>query len=337
MLTLVLFVVLLLILIIPHEFGHMIMAKICGVYVSEFSVGMGPCLFRKKFGETEYQIRALPLGGYCRMLTGDEEGEDSSNPRAMNNKTASQKLAILCAGIVMNVLIAWIILVGIMAYNGVTTTTLQESTKGSPAYEAGVRAGDKVVSINENETNSWADVSTELSKVGKDDIVEMVINRDNQLKTYYMPTQFDEKNDRYIVGIVAGISKKPSAVISAGTQATVRMNSQIVNGYLSILKGDAGKDDIGGPIKIVQVVDQAKDYGIQTYLLLIAMISLNLAIFNIIPIPSLDGARMLFVIVRKLSGNRISNEMENVVHLAGMLFLMGLVIFVTVNDVMSIF
>lgn len=337
MLTLILFVVMLLILIIPHELGHMIMAKVCGVYVSEFSIGMGPRLFSKKIGETEYQLRLLPLGGYCRMLSGDEEGEDPNNPRAFNNKTAGQKLAILCAGVVMNVFIAWAILTGIMAYYGVVSNVLSEVPKDGPAYEAGVRAGDKVVDINGNKVKTWTDVQTELSEIGKDDQVEMTVERDGMFKTYYMPTEYDKANDRYVTGIVGSISKAPIDVINAGTEATVRMNSQILNGFLSIIKGDVGKDAVGGPVKIVQVVDQTREYGIQMYLLLIAMVSLNLAIFNITPIPSLDGARMLFVIVRKLSGNRISNDMENAVHVIGMLFLIGILIFVTVNDVMSIF
>ena len=337
MITAVLFIVLLLVLVIPHEAGHMIVAKLCGVCVEEFSVGMGPCILKKKIGETLYSLRLLPLGGFCRMRNGDEEGSDPDDPRAFRNKTAAQKIAILCAGIMMNVILAWIILTGIAAYTGVATNTLSDVVKGSPAYEAGISAGETIVEINGSKTPLWADTLEELSYVTEDELVEMKLKSESRVRTVFVTPEYDSKNDRTYIGIVCSVSRNPVVVARAGLESTVELNSAIVNAFLELFRGKADKDSVGGPVKIVQVVDEARSYGALSYLMLVAMISLNLAIFNILPIPSLDGARILFVIVRLLSGGRITEDMENYVHVAGMLFLIMLMILITVKDIMGLF
>lgn len=334
--TLILFVIMLLVLVIPHEAGHLIMAKICGVYVEEFSVGMGPRLFARQIGETQYTLRLLPLGGYCKMLSGDEEGTNPNDSRAFNNKSAAQKLAILCAGIVMNVLIAWVLITGILASVGVATNVLSDVVKDSPAYEAGLRAGDKVTAVNGHKSRMWSDTMQELSLISDGDVVEITVDRDNASKTFYMNPVYDEKNERYIVGIACSVSRNPIDVFVGGVNSTVSMNSQILQAFKTIITGQADKDAVGGPVKIYQVVDQTKSYGLKSYLSLIAMISLNLAIINTLPIPSLDGARMLFVILRKLSGDRLSYDKENIVHFMGMFFLLMLFVMITANDIIGL-
>lgn len=337
MLTAILFVIMLLVLIIPHEAGHLIMAKICGVYVEEFSVGMGPKLVGKKLGETEYSLRLLPLGGYCKMRSGLEEDAKEGDPRAFRNKTDLQKIAIMCAGIVMNVFLAWVILTGMLAVNGVAVNKLSDVTKGGPAYEAGVRTGDRITAVNGHECDFWSDTIVELSKMEKDEIIELEVSRDGSHKTFYMTPEYDEASDRMIVGIVSGVSREPITVMRAGLRSTVEMNSQILGALRDVIRGTAPEGSIGGPVKVVQVVNQTTSFGARYYLMILAMISLNLAIFNLLPIPSLDGARILFVVVRRLSGGRITEDMEAYVNVLGMMLLLGIFVLITINDITSLF
>ena len=162
--TAILFVVMLLILVIPHEWGHLIVAKLCGVKVNEFSVGMGPLLFKKQKGETQYSVRLLPLGGYCAM-----EGEESAvdDPRSYSSKTPLQKIAILLAGVTMNVIIAILVITLAYAISGMPSNTLSAITPDSPAAAAGIQAGYKIIQIDGADTRTWDDVITAIDDITK--------------------------------------------------------------------------------------------------------------------------------------------------------------------------
>lgn len=334
MITAILFVVMLLVLIIPHELGHMIVAKLCGVQVNEFSVGMGPLIYQKQKGETMYSVRLLPLGGFCQM---EGEDEESENPRAFNNKKPSQKIAVLLAGVMMNVLLAILIVFGVLTASGIPTTTLDQVQKGSPAYEAGLREGDKIVAIDGNETKTWSEVVMAITEFHEGDTLEISTIRDGNSQLRFVTPSYNEETERYTIGVVAGVTKNPAKVLPYSLQYTKNMNSAVIQSFMMLFRGELSKDDVSGPVGMVKVVDQTRSYGATSYLLLLAFISLNLAIFNILPFPALDGGRILFVIIRMITGKAISDELEGTIHAIGMIILIGFFIFVTCNDVIKLF
>ena len=179
-----------LVLVIPHEFGHFIVAKLCGVQVNEFSVGMGPLLFSTKKGETQYSIRLFPLGGFCAMEGENVDDSEEYNPRALINKTWWQKLAVFSAGVVMNVLCAAIILTISYSISGIPTNVLSEVTQGMPAAEAGMMAGDKIIEIDGMAINGWSDVNAAGDKFAEGKAVAVTVLRDGEELEFSMVPKF---------------------------------------------------------------------------------------------------------------------------------------------------
>lgn len=334
MVTAILFVLMLLVLVIPHELGHMLVAKMCGVQVNEFSVGMGPLIYQKQKGETKYSIRLLPLGGFCQM---EGEDEESENPRAFNNKKPAQKIAVLLAGVAMNVILAVLIVFGVLTYNGIPVNTFREVQPNTPAYEAGLRAGDKVTKVDGIEVGSWVEFVDAIDSYHPGDKMEITAVRNGKEKDYFLTPLLDEKTNRYVVGVVADVTRNPIKVLPYSVSYTKELNSLILGSFKKLITGKLSKDEVSGPVGMVKAVDETRSYGFSSYLMLLAIVSLNLAIFNILPFPALDGGRIVFVIIRMITGKAITDEMEGTVHLIGMLLLIGLVVFVTFNDIMNLF
>ena len=323
----------LLVLIIPHEWGHLIVAKLCGVKVNEFSVGMGPLLFKKQKGETQYSVRLLPLGGYCAM-EGEEEAVD--DPRSYSSKTPLQKIAILLAGVTMNVLIAILAVTISYAVAGMPSTTLSQVTPESPAEIAGIQAGDKIISIDGVETKYWNDVVRVIDGYHEGDKMEIVYRRDGDTQTAFLTPAFDEKEQRYMVGIVAGVTRNPGMCITGGLTSTWEINKMMLGAFQSMIKRGVRKDDVTGPVGLVKAVNQTASYGVTSYLMLLALVSLNLAFFNIIPIPGLDGGKIFFILLKIISGGRINDDLEYKATLVGMALLIALFVFITYNDIMNL-
>ena len=324
----------LLVLIIPHEWGHLIVAKLCGVRVNEFSVGMGPLLFKKQKGETQYSVRLLPLGGYC-SLEGEEEAVD--DPRSYSSKTPLQKIAILLAGVTMNIIIAILAMTLAYAISGIPSNTLSAVTPDSPAAEAGLQAGDKIIEIDGTKIRDWDSVVTAVDGYHEGDKMEIVYRRDGKTQEVFLTPEFDEENQRYMVGIVAGSTRNPLMCIKSGFTSTWEMNKMMLMTFQSMIRKGVKSDDVAGPVGLVRVVGQASSYGIASYLMLLALVSLNLAIFNIIPIPGLDGGKIFFILLKLISGGRITDDMEYKATVAGMALLLALFVLVTYNDIMNIF
>ena len=323
----------LLVLVIPHEWGHMIVARLCGVRVLEFSVGMGPLIYKKQKGDTQYSVRALPLGGFC-MMEGEEEAVDS--PTSYSSKSYPQKIAILLAGVTMNVLIATVAVTIALCITGVVTTTLNSVVAGSPAAEAGLEAGDTIVSVNGNRTNTWDDVVEGISGY-KSGTLEIGYERDGKEYTADITPEYDKERETYVIGIVAGTTKNFFKCAARGPAATWELNKAMLSGFAMLFRGNLHKDDIAGPVGLVKVVNQAADYGVAPYLTLLALVSLNLALFNILPIPGLDGGKIFFILLKIISGGRINDDMEYKATLVGMAVFLTLFAVITVNDVMNLF
>ena len=332
--TAILFILMMLILIAPHEFGHFIVAKLCDVKVNEFAVGMGPLLFKKKKGETQYSLRLIPIGGFCAM-----EGEDNSsdNPRAFNNKSPLQRIAILLAGVTMNVVIAFLVCIIAVQISGVPVNTLDSVVKGSPAAIAGMQGDDKIIEIDGIETKSWDDVLTQIESYEKGNQLEVKVNRDGTVMDFDITPKYDKDRQGYTIGIVASVSKNPILAVKYGAETTVNLTREMFKSFQMLFAKGISKDDVSGPVGLVKIVGEASSAGVTSYLILLALVSLNLALINLIPIPGLDGGKLLFVILKWITGGKISDDMETKASIIGLLLLLSLFVLITINDVRNLF
>lgn len=329
--TLIYAIILFVLLIFPHELGHFLVAKAVGVKVNEFSFGMGPAIFQRQKGETLYSIRIIPIGGYCAM---EGENGDSDDERSFGKKPVWAKLSVLLAGAWMNILIAIIVLSLMMGIIGTPTTIVDQVKEGSPAYTAGIQTGDRIVEIDHKEIKEWKDVATIISEEKTN--TEVILHRDDrEIAVNVTPTEAED--GRMVIGVVAKNSHNAFTAISNGFKGTWNMTKGIFSSFKMLISGDAPASDIAGPIGIITMVNDTNQYGLYYFGFLIALISLNLAIINLLPFPALDGGRILFVFIRAITGRKITDEMEGKVHMIGMMLLIALLIFATWNDIARLF
>lgn len=325
--TIIYAIIMFCLLIFIHELGHFITAKACGVKVNEFALGMGPALFKKQKGETLYALRAIPIGGYCAMEGEDEESEDA---RAFNNKPAWKKAIIVVAGAAMNLLLCVLFLIIISLYTGTVTTTIDQVTDGSPAAEAGIRHGDKIVAVDNKPVEDWTQLVNAIA--GAEEQVRVKLERGGETLTVTSDLTKGE-DGRQVIGIVPVREHNVLAAIKTGTMNTWDMTKMMGQTFKQLFTGDVSVKELTGPVGIVYAVNDTAKYGFVYLLYLTALISLNLAIVNMLPLPALDGGRLLFIIVRKITGRAITDEMEGKVHFIGILLLFALMIYVTWNDI----
>lgn len=329
--TVVYAIILFVIMIFPHELGHFMVAKAVGVKVNEFAFGMGPVLLKRQKGETQYSIRLVPIGGFCAM---EGENEESDNSRAFNNKPMWAKIAVLAAGSTMNVIITVLVLSIMMGYVGSATTTIDEIMADSPASEAGIQVGDKVVSINGADVESWNDLTEEVGKSEKN--LTIVLERNGE-KQVVQATPEKNEEGRYVVGIMPEVSHNVFTAIKEGGKAAWNMLTAMFDMLGQLFTGRVPASELAGPVGIVTMVSETNTYGLWYFGSLIALMSLNLALLNLLPFPALDGGRIVLVVVRKLTGKIISDELEGKIHAVGMILLFGLMIFATWNDITRLF
>lgn len=325
-----------LILIAPHEFGHFIVAKLVGVKVNEFSIGMGPLLWQRQKGETKYSIRLIPIGGYNAM---EGEDEDSEDPRGFNNQPPLPRIAILLAGVTMNVLIAIIVCIIIMQIVGMPINTIDTVQKGTPAAIAGLQSGDKIVAVNGTETASWEEVTSAIDNYdpGKDGDISIGVKRGGKQETFDLVPEYNKDIERYAIGITCKVSHNPIRCFGSGCAMAWNINKLMFESFKMLIQGDVGADDVSGPVGLVKIVDQTSSQGIENYLLLLALVSLNLALINMLPIPALDGGKIIFVLLKVISRGRISDETEYRATILGFVLLMFLFAVITLNDIKNIF
>lgn len=330
--TIVYAIIIFCLLITVHEFGHFITAKAVGIKVNEFAVGMGPKLIGFGKGETSYSIRLFPIGGYCAM---EGEDEDSDDPRAFNHKGFWAKALVLVAGALMNAVLAVIILSAIIFSMGSPTTTLDKVTADGPAAKAGIVAGDRITAIDGKAVDSWEEISTDISSA-KGKTMEVTVKHENGTSETFTtrPTKNEEGNT--IIGVETRVEHKPMQFftsIGKGFQATGAMTKMMYEVLGKLVTGGASMNDLTGPVGIVKAVGDSAKLGFVNVAYLAALISLNLAIVNMLPFPALDGGRLLFLIIRIFTGKRISDSVEGKIHFVGIILLFALMIYVTVIDI----
>ena len=319
------------VLIFVHEFGHFIAAKACGVKVNEFSIGMGPAFFKKQKGETLYSLRIFPIGGFCAM---EGEDEESNDERAFNRKPAWQRAVVLAAGAFMNLLTAVILMIIIAFWSGQATTVVDEVLDDSPAYEAGLQSGDEIVAVNDSRINDWNDI---LAAIGgsKADSVELTVERNGRNISVTSAIEYDEEAGRSKVGIKPVVRHNIIESIGTGIKNTGNMTVMMYDIIKELITGGVSAKELSGPVGIVYAVNDTAKAGIIYVVYLSALLSLNLAIMNMLPFPALDGGRLLFLLIRKITGKRVTDEMEGKIHFIGIVLLMVLMVYVTWNDIVK--
>lgn len=328
-LTVIYAVLIFCLLIFVHEFGHFAAAKAVGVRVNKFALGMGPALLHFQGGETEYSLRLLPIGGYCQM---EGEDDDSDDPRAFHTKAAWQKAIVVVAGAAMNLLTCIIIITCMLAaMGGVGTTGIGSISPDSPAATAGLQPGDKIVDVNNKPVNSWKEI-TQIIVADQSTTVHFTVKRDGEILK--VDSGVAQASDGHkIVGISSALSKNPLLLLKSAAVSTVDMAGQMFSYLGQLVTGHGSMNDLVGPVGIVSLINDEAKQGLLAIANLTALLSLNLAIVNMLPLPALDGGRLLFLIIRKCTGKAITDETEGKIHLVGMMLLFGFMLFMVVKDV----
>lgn len=335
-------------IVLIHELGHFLFAKFNGIAVVEFSIGMGPRLFRIKKGETIYSIKAFPLGGSCMMLGEDEENPDE---RAFQNKSIPARMSVIAAGPVFNFILAFILAMILVGMSGYDTTLIKEVTDNSPAYEAGIRPGDKLLKINGENVSMYRDyiLYKLLRPDEKMNLVEF--SRVNpatgasEIQTVTVTPQYSAENGRYLIGIsITPLNIRVSSLGQLIKYGYMEMEYDVkltVKSLGMLFTGKASVNDLSGPVGIVVMIDDSVKAGLTVSLTAALMnvismcilLSANLGVMNLLPIPALDGGRLLFLIIEAVRGKRMDPEKEGLVNMISMAALMALMIFVVFNDI----
>lgn len=343
--TLIYFILILGITVFIHELGHFIFAKHAGIYVYEFSIGMGPQIFKfhRKNDETEYSIRLLPIGGYVQMAGEEiEADEDIPKEKQMTHKKWHQRFMTVIAGILFNFLLAIFIFFIVSLINGVPTetTTVADVSKNSAAFKAGLKSGDKILKINGTKIVS-SDHLMLLVQINGKDKMNMTILRDGKEKALQITPKEIKENDQ--VSYQYGFSLKNHLVhdfFSAVKYGFTKMFSLIHQMILIIaylLLGKLSISSLAGPVGIYTVVDQSAKAGILSLIYLLGFLSLNVGFINLLPIPAFDGGRLLFLIIEKIKGSPVKPKIENTIHAIGFVFLMVLMVVITYHDILRLF
>lgn len=319
-----------LMVVLFHEFGHFVAAKSVGIKVNEFSIGMGPKLFQKKKGETKYSIRILPIGGYVSM---EGEDENSKDPRSFNKAKPWARIITIAAGAIMNFVLAVIILIIVSYSIGFPSTTIKETIEGTPADNAGILSGDTIKNINGTEIDDWDSIVNAISNSNPEENMEIEVIRDGEIVKFTLKPSINSEDNRVTIGIVPEFERTVSAAIVDGLKRTGEMFQMMFDFISMIFKGQVTTKDISGPVGIIVTIGKATEYGILSLLNLMAFISVNLGVFNLFPLPALDGSRIVFVLIELIRGKPINPEKEGYIHFIGFVLLILLMIIVTYGDI----
>ncbi|WBW50672.1 RIP metalloprotease RseP [Peptoniphilus equinus] len=321
--TLIGSIIVFMLVITLHEMGHFFAAKKSGIKVNEFSIGMGPKLVQTRRGETDYSIRALPIGGYVAM---EGEEENSYDPRAFNNVSVYKRMAVVVAGVVMNFLLAVLAFTLVAALLGVQTNTIGEVIANSPADEAHLQPGDTIVAINSTAITDWEGVLKGISQSGGS--VDVTVQRDGANTTVRLTPL--EESGRRVIGIYAKEERNGIRAIESGFSQTFFVIKEVFTTLGTLITGKTDVKMLAGPVGVISIIGQETAKGFVYLLNILGLISANLAVINILPIPALDGGKLVFLIWEALTGKTLSEVWEQRITLVGMSLLFGLMLYVTV-------
>ena len=349
--TIVSFIVVLGVLVFFHEFGHFMVAKWSGMRVEEFAIGMGPRVLGTQYGETFYSIRAFPLGGFCK-LTGemplddefDEEEreiylEAKRNNKCFFQKSIAKRIAVVIMGPIMNFFLAALLFALIFGFYGQPAETVDQAIIGrvlpqQPAYSAGVKEGDEVLSLNGQRINNWQELASEINEHPQEKI-NLELKRDDKIINIKVTPRLDEKSGRGLIGIVPVVKRKKVGFLKSiwlGIQQTGLYIYAIAVGLWQMVTAQISAE-VSGPVEIAKMVGRASQTGMLRLLELAALISVNLGFMNLLPIPALDGGRLVFLGLEAVRGKPIDPEKEGKAHMVGFVLLILLLVVVTFKDI----
>ncbi|MFW6035754.1 MAG: RIP metalloprotease RseP [Halothermotrichaceae bacterium] len=348
MLTLISFILVLGILIFIHEFGHYITAKAVGIRVEEFALGFGPRLLSYKKGKTVYSIRGIPLGGFCKMTgevppdenMSEKEKEIYEEAREMgecfDQKSPWKRFAVIFNGPLMNFILAVLffslLFIGFgIPEKAVNSNIIGDINPGLPAAEAGLKIGDKIVRINDIQIKNWEDIDSVISNSGNKLRIEVI--RNGERKIFDITPKYIEQFDKFVIGIEGQTVRRYVGLVEGlklGFLQTWQTIKLLITGIIGMVTGQVSGDDIAGPVMIASLVGQAAEIGLKSVMELTALLSINLGLLNLFPVPALDGGHILFIFVELIRGKPLNSDKQNLINLIGLavlLLFMGFVIF----------
>jgi len=365
--TIIAGIVMLGILVFVHELGHFIVAKLSGVKVEKFSLGFGPKLIGRTYGETEYLISAFPLGGYVKMfgeggiveeaagqydMESGHSGEmleisEEDKARSFAHKSPLQRIAIVIAGPLFNIFFAWLVLIVLFMISYPVLTTRVKPLKDRPAAKAGLLPNDLIVEIDGKGVIEWEEIAPIIA-MSKGPI-KVMIERNGAMQTLQIIPDmgtihnlFGEPTRQPIIGVapvgeVKNISFPPMKAVVNGTKKTVYFVDITISSFAKLIQGIVPLKSIGGPIQIADLANQAAKQGSSNFFLLLALISINLGILNLLPIPILDGGHLMFNSIELITKRPVSQKIREYAQQIGIVLLLGLMILAFYNDIARYF
>lgn len=330
--TIVIAILMFTFLVLIHELGHFLTAKKLGVKAYELAIGMGPKIFGKRYKDTEYTLRAIPFGAYVRF--GDEEDslfEDGDN---FMNQSPLDRIKIIIMGPLVNLAAALLIMILVVFMMGVPMNKIGDLAQGMPAIEAGIEVGDRIIEIDGQKITDWQGVVEKISDNTAAPIKMVVETPDEKIKTVELTPV--EKDGKLMIGITPAIEKNLGKSVVNGTKATARMSTMMLDVVKQLFTGKANLDEFSGPVGIVSIVNDAASSGWINVLYLTAVLSLNLGILNLLPIPALDGSKILIYGFEAITGKPMNRELEMKLTMIGFAVLMAFTLFITFKDIMKL-
>lgn len=343
-----------LLIIMVHELGHFAAAKACGIYVKQFAFGMGPALFRKQGKETEYVVRAFPVGGYCAFETDIEDFDEEKgeivepNPRAFNRKPVWQRMIVLVCGPLMNLILGFIVVViSLCTSEAIASTTVSEFREQSVSSSQ-LMVNDEILNIEGLPIYSASDITYKMQSSDRKNeagnlVFDITVRRNGEtvlLKDVeFMTTnRQDGSSGVYFDFFVYRLEKNFGNVVSMGFRESSSKARIILLTIVDIVKGKYGLNDFSGPIGVGSVITEAvKTYTFSDFMSVMAFLSINVGVFNLLPIPGLDGARLIFLIVELIRRKPVKQQVEGMIHFAGMALLLLFIIVISFNDISKLF
>ena len=330
-----------------HELGHFLVARACGLNVMEFAIGMGPALVKWRRGETDYAIRLLPIGGYC-MFYGESPDDEAVDPRNINLQAAWKRLLMTFAGPFMNFVLALVLAVVLMSVVGeyVVSSRVESLTPGAPAQTAGIEVGDRVIGLNGEEYTDVNELSAALQETGGDDVLLTVLRGEKTLEMK-VGKRYDEEAGRWLMGLSFGVERQNVGLFTAMRSSVdycIELFKAMIDALRSIFSPEV-LDSVAGPVGTVSMMTeytqesfaQSFNEGISMLLNLAVIITMNLGLMNLLPLPALDGGRLVFLLFETVTGRHVNRKAEAIVHFVGLVLLLLLMLVVTYSDIRKFF